>query len=374
MTDAGIGKNSVDSLTTTITIVVFVAIALYNVAELNFIIFGTFKRRSGLYFWSFLVSTWGIAIYSIGFLIKDMNISSQGYFYVTFIIVGWCFMVTGQSVVLYSRLHLVLQNTARLRLVLGMIIINGIICHTPTIVMVYGANSNNPEPFLLPYSICERVQVTIFFIQELVISGLYIFHTVKILRPEGGVRGRTARRIMGHLIYVNVIIVVLDITILGLEYSGLYDIQTAYKGLVYSVKLKLEFSILNRLIELAQSNRVFSHNNSSDRHVVPLETFDGDRLKQQTVGSWQGSGYRAYVYTGGVKDASFSGAVNQDDSVVVMTTEIGVRSHGNDERIDLESIGTKSNVTTESVVAEPGVDHLVLSSSSSQVKFASLGH
>jgi hypothetical protein len=257
MTDAGIGKVDGNNVPTKFTIACFIAIALYNVGELFFIIFATFKKRRGLYFWSFLVSTCGIGLYSIGFLLKDMPLSSQSIFYVTLIVIGWSSMVTGQSV-LYSRLHLVLRSPKRLRLVLLMIICNAIICHVPIIVMVYGANSNNPTPFLLPYSIYEKVQVTVFFIQELVISGLYIRQTVGILRPEGNIRGKASREVMIHLIYVNAIIVFLDLSILGLEYSGLYDIQTAYKGLVYSVKLKLEFSILNRLVDLTKNGKLAS--------------------------------------------------------------------------------------------------------------------
>ncbi|KAH8667524.1 hypothetical protein BGZ60DRAFT_505769 [Tricladium varicosporioides] len=319
MTDSGIGKSNGKSQATFITIIVFLAIALYNVIELNFIILATFKRRGGLYFWSFVVSTWGIAIYAIGFLIKDLQISTQSSLYVTLIIIGWCSMVTGQSVVLYSRLHLILRDKTRLRLVLGMIIFNAIICHLPIIVMVYGANSDHPERFLAPYSIYEKVQVTIFFLQELIISVLYIVQTLRILRPEGNIRGKASRRLMGHLIYVNVIIVLLDITILGLEYSGLYDIQTTYKGLVYSVKLKLEFSILNRLVELTKSTKSSSYNNSSDHYGVHMETFDGDRIKKQTGGKNERSRYRAHAYAGGVKD---SAAIHQDESVVVMTTEV----------------------------------------------------
>jgi hypothetical protein len=136
MTDTGIGKDSRKSLSTSITIVCFVALALYNVAELNFIIFGTFRVRSGLYFWSFLMSTWGIFLYAIGFLLKDIQVSTPSSFYVTFIIVGWCSMVTGQSFFLYSRLHLVLRMPTRLRLVLIMIIVDAIICHVPICVMV----------------------------------------------------------------------------------------------------------------------------------------------------------------------------------------------------------------------------------------------
>jgi hypothetical protein len=55
---------------------------------------------------------------------------------------------------------------------------------------------------------------------------------------------------MKHLILVNIVVIALDVTILALEYNGFYSIQTAYKGMVYSVKLKMEFSILNRLVEM----------------------------------------------------------------------------------------------------------------------------
>lgn len=263
VSDNGIKKGDVAEGSTAIIITCFLALAIYNAIELNFIIFATFKQRRGLYFYSFLVATWGIPIYSIGFLLKNLAITDNAPLFTTLIVVGWCTMVTGQSVVLYSRLHLILRNRTRLRMVLIMIIVDAVICHTPIIVMVYGANSANPDPFVLPYSIYEKVQVTVFFIQELIISGLYIYQTTKMLRLEQKVglnsRGTSSsrshgRRIMAHLIVVNVIIVVLDITILTLEYLNLYNVQTAYKALVYAVKLKLEFSILNKLVELTRGN------------------------------------------------------------------------------------------------------------------------
>lgn len=55
-----------------VIIVVFISIALYNVLELNVDIFGTFKKYSGLYFWSFTIATWGIAFNAIGYLLRDL--------------------------------------------------------------------------------------------------------------------------------------------------------------------------------------------------------------------------------------------------------------------------------------------------------------
>ncbi|KAK3936493.1 hypothetical protein QBC46DRAFT_321435 [Diplogelasinospora grovesii] len=356
VSDNGISNDSELTSTTTILISIFAAIAVYNVVELIFIIFATFKRRGGLYFWSFMVATWGIAVYSIGLLTKFLQLSTNNVLYVTLIVVGWCSMVTGQSVVLYSRLHLLLRNTTILRAVLVMIIVDAVICHIPISVMVYGANSNNPEPFVTPYSIYEKVQVTIFFIQELIISGLYIFETVKLLRLETMIFDRKkGPNLLLHLVIVNVIIVLLDITILGLEYSGLYDIQTIYKGLVYSVKLKLEFSILNRLVELTTARNGSSYTQSAERggNAVQLEPIDDpDKFTGIASGNsnngnssrrgGMGMGYQASIHTGGRnKDGVNMEATNNKSSAVFMTTEVVVQrssASAADSAPDIESV------------------------------------
>jgi hypothetical protein len=78
-----------------------------------------------------------------------------------------------------------------------------------------------------------------------------------------------------HLLWVNVFVILLDIPILCLEYTDYYDMQTAYKALVYSVKLKLEFRILNRLVEM-----------TNERHNVdPFEDGDSSSIQIQHVSS-----------------------------------------------------------------------------------------
>ncbi|KAI9929642.1 hypothetical protein ASPWEDRAFT_532341 [Aspergillus wentii DTO 134E9] len=243
----------------TYIVTALLSVALYNVLELTFLLFLTFKRRNGLYFWSFLISSWGIAIYCIGFILKDFNLANSiSYFYVTLIILGWCAMITGQSLVLYSRLHLVVRHHFLLRFVLAMIVTNVILLQIPTVILCYGANSSMSDTFSTPYSVYERIQVTIFFIQESIISAIYIYETCSFLRSEGlmdATHRVACHRLMLHLIYMNVIVVALDVTILTLEFAGRYASQTAAKGLIYSIKLKLEFNILNRLVDLVhQSN------------------------------------------------------------------------------------------------------------------------
>jgi hypothetical protein len=105
------------------------------------------------------------------------------------------------------------------------------------------------------YTIYEKVQVTIFFIQEVTISSLYLAATVKFFRLDSALYGKSAGKMMRHLILINVLIIILDAFILGLEYAGYYTLQTSCKSLVYSVKLKMEFKILNDLVDLTQTRR-----------------------------------------------------------------------------------------------------------------------
>ena len=58
---------------------------------------------------------------------------------------------------------------------------------------------------------------------------------------------------MRHLIVVNVFIIFLDFSLLGTEFANHYEIQTTYKSVIYSIKLKLEFNILNQLVKLRSS-------------------------------------------------------------------------------------------------------------------------
>ena len=129
------------TLATAMTLSAFTAIAWYNVVDLNVMIWITFKRRHGLYFYSLLASSWGIFIYSLAFLMKFFQVWKNNYVSVAFITIGWYAMVTGQSLVLYSRLHLVVHNKKSIKWVLYMIIIDIFLFHVPTTVMTFGVSA-----------------------------------------------------------------------------------------------------------------------------------------------------------------------------------------------------------------------------------------
>lgn len=234
------------------TLAAFTGIAWYNVVELNLSVYMTFKRKRGLYFWSVFASIWGIAIHSVAFILKLYGVVTIYQITVTLITIGWYTMVTGQSLVLYSRLHLIVQEPKVIRAVLIMIIFNAVTMHFPTTVLTYGSNSPEWRRFIDGFRVMEKLQMTVFCVQELIISGIYIWATVRFLRP---VYRRHIRSVMLQLLWINVAIILMDIGMLTMEYLGKYFLEAVMKGAIYSVKLKLEFAVLNQLMQIASSSK-----------------------------------------------------------------------------------------------------------------------
>ena len=239
------------SLALQIVIGAFIAVAWYNALELNILILVTFKRYGGLYFWSLLIASWGVIFYGIGFLFKFFQVIENDFINVVFITIGWWCMVTGQSVVLYSRLHLIVLNDKMLGFILKMIIVDAIILHIPTTVLTFGSNANaDTDRFVRGYNVMEKIQMTGFCLQEFIISGLYLWECAKFLRTD---KQDKSRKTLYELFYINLLIIIMDLSLLGLEYANLYILEIVIKGMVYSVKLKLEFAILGKLVQYVRT-------------------------------------------------------------------------------------------------------------------------
>lgn len=230
------------------------SIAFFCVLELFVLILLTFKTRKGLYFWSLIVATSGIALNGLGYLLKFFQITTKDVLSVTIICLGWTCMVTGQSVVLYSRLHLVVAKGKLLRTILAIIVINALAIHVPVTALVYGVNSSHPDRFVSPYEIYERTQLVVFAIQEALISGLYIYRAKDLLTTLDQARKRSRQTVMKRLIYINIILILLDSVLIGLQFAGLYEVQTSLKPAIYGLKLKLEFKVLNQLLQATKDS------------------------------------------------------------------------------------------------------------------------
>ncbi|CEJ59246.1 hypothetical protein PMG11_07877 [Penicillium brasilianum] len=229
----------------------FFTLACWNVIEISFSILSTFHRYSGLYFWSMVIATLGILLHAISSFLRYFALAPS--FAMCFpICLGWYAMVTGQSVVLYSRLHLVTTHEHYPRWILYMIVFNFCVLHIPTTILFLGAN-NGVTSFVAPFNIYERIQLAGFAIQETIISALYVWETTTSLRPVLALKGPRGRRVIINVVVVNVIAVILDASLLTTEYTNHFDVQTTYKPVVYSIKLLLEFTVLNNLLAVIRT-------------------------------------------------------------------------------------------------------------------------
>ncbi|KLJ08185.1 hypothetical protein EMPG_09953 [Blastomyces silverae] len=240
-----------------LAVAAFVAVAGYNSFELFIIIFMYFKRYRGLYFTSLLISTLGVMFYALGLLLFYFQLTAAIWFSFTLIVIPWIPMVTGQSMVLYSRLHLLVHSPKILRSVLCMIIINAFLLHIPTGVLAYGTvfSTDKYLVFRRAYSIMEKLELTMFCVQEFALSGIYIWQAVKLLRVSPSSDGRVT---MYQLLTINSIIIVMDIALLVIEYLNFWIIQVTLKGTIYSMKLKFEFAVLSKLVSITRSQEEMS--------------------------------------------------------------------------------------------------------------------
>ncbi|KAI7530408.1 hypothetical protein KC331_g14686, partial [Hortaea werneckii] len=240
---------------TTVVVVVCCTLALNSAVMLMLLIFTTFRKCHGLYFWALVVASSAIIPYQIGFMIEYFQLTSQlaGLIITTW---GWPAMVTGQSLVLYSRLGIVLGKGQAhvLKAVKWMVIVDGVVFHVSTTVIVFGAYYVPPgHHWMDAYRYIEKIQMTGFTLQEFIISGLYVWRTLEILKTTNYSRRRT-RRTMWQLCMINAMIIVADIGLLVVEYQDRHVVEQALKGAVYGMKLKLEFAILSKLVGITKRN------------------------------------------------------------------------------------------------------------------------
>ena len=285
-----------NSTTLRIVIAFLLGLSLYNAVELTLLVFATFVRFHGTYFYSLLIATLGVLPYSTGFILKFFKVTDgdSKWLAVTLITIGWYAMVTGQSVVLWSRLHLILVGRNAdtiLKWTKWMIIINVVILHVPTTVLTYGCNGSvQVMGFVKAFQVYEKIQMVGFWyttpsqsfpdpstntppsLQELLLSSIYILHTLRILRSSQDIdsahgtssftnpkanskTSNLARKILWQLFTINVLIIAMDVLLLGFEFANLYIMEASFKGVVYSVKLKLEFAVLGKLVLLVKRER-----------------------------------------------------------------------------------------------------------------------
>ncbi|KAK4541281.1 hypothetical protein LTR36_008197 [Oleoguttula mirabilis] len=182
-----------------------------------------------------------------------------------------------------------------------------------------------------PFAYAEKVSLCLFFIQEVIISSLYIWETIKVLRISSAVKQGSKYRRMRNLCLANVAILALDVCLLSLEFAALWGVWCTFKGFAYSIKLRIEFAILNQLRDTITKPTTSYSGSTGTVHHTPLPA--QQRQHQRASGGFYGEvplvslGSRAKCFGTGLAggDATISGK----DDQIRKTTEYTV-SHVSD--------------------------------------------
>ena len=244
----------------------FMGVAFYLVLEINVTVLRRFKKHRGLYFWSLLISSWGVFFHTIGYVLQWWIPKSPWILNTACILFGWSMMVTCQSLVLYSRLHLVVRNHSILRGVLVLIITTAVVIEIPQWVTTWASTDTklSVTKTWSPYdSIMVRVSQIVFLLQEATLSILYIWGAIKVLAPNDKI---DVRRVKWDLIYINIFLVLVDVIILVLAYTNEHIPKEPIQNFAYAFKLKIEFVVLNQLVSVTQQSHS-SNFNVGNRYV-----------------------------------------------------------------------------------------------------------
>jgi hypothetical protein len=188
---------------------------------------------------------------------------------------GWPFMVTGFSLVLLSRLHLVVHSPKLLRFLLAVVIVDAMLVQFPVFIFSF-IGAPQSVIFLKVVRFLSHFEV-IFAVQEVRLSSLHIYFFIRFVKQGGSKVLRSLKRTSYLLITAESIIIVCDLTVNILLYLNLYIPRKIILPFIHAVKLQIEFLVLNRLISSRQWMDVQLQDHEADVGIrnAPLDNSRG---------------------------------------------------------------------------------------------------
>lgn len=263
------------------------SIACYIAVDISICIFITFKRYTGLYFWSMQILSWSLLANNIANMTYFIALVIPRWGMGTFSVFSWSIMVSSQALVLYSRLHLIVLDPRQIRWVPWMIGISLTVLLIPRTVLYYVAGSG--ANIFLPSYIYHKIALFGLFLQELIICTIYIREAIRLLKPVSSVELHDTWTILVYLIVTNIIIILCSATILITEFIWFVPTEMSFHALMYGIKLKLEHFVLSQLCDAARGCHCLCHHTqlrSSNIHenflLHEARLTTGNRLGQGT--------------------------------------------------------------------------------------------
>jgi hypothetical protein len=217
-------------------------------------------------------------------------------------------------------------------------------------VLLFGSEyspQDNRRGFNNIFNIMEKISMCCFYLQELIISGLYLWKSVDILKTAFG----NTRNMIYKLFAINFVIVLMDVTLMVIEFHDWYVWEQGIKLVTYSVKLKLEFAVLSELIEFVRNRSGTASrpakNSQYQSTLVPLSSMNKGTAKGPIKGTAKG--------TTNTVDQIFSGETHTNTTIAATNTRPDVGPvNVTDDRIHVVS---EVDVDRESLSVYPGDNH-----------------
>ncbi|CAN9313324.1 unnamed protein product [Alternaria sp. RS040] len=163
------------------------------------------KKRSGIYFYSILIATWGLTIRQVGNFIQFYAPRCPWQVGFTMQQLGWVGMISGFSMDVQLYVH----------------------------------------------DRVEKVQVVTFAVQDIILSCLYLRAAYQYLQGRFTQSSKT-RSVMCLLLLVQFVVIAFDVAIVFMDFAGYLQLKFIVFSFAYAVKLELEFVALNQLVELSK--------------------------------------------------------------------------------------------------------------------------
>jgi hypothetical protein len=219
--------------------------------EILILAYRTFQRHKSVYFWSIIVTTSGIHIYTTAVILTYFGISHSRELTLALLNIGWICMISGFSMVLWSRLHLIISNKRFLTATLCIIFFNGIATHSITISLIVSLVFNEHRA-----DVGHDLNIAgaaVFTAQEALLTFLYIFKTIRFLKSGYSIH---VRRMIGMLLLVQILVICLDALGMSLAFTNRVVLAAICEPFFYCVRLKLEIAVLNELQDLVKRGRL----------------------------------------------------------------------------------------------------------------------
>ncbi|KAL5338182.1 hypothetical protein BJX70DRAFT_398897 [Aspergillus crustosus] len=245
---------------------VLLAVTAYNCLELLIWLTNIFHRRSGLYFYSMLLATLGLTVYTIMTFVQ-IYVGAQHIASLIVFTFSSAALITGHILTLYSRLDLLLcpqfgsgdRNPRLLRAILIMIIVTTVIFVGPVTAIILYLDITNPRTSgAQPAYWVARATFTAHCVREFLLYGIYIVYALRQIGPIIKSKGATGKKVIVQLVAIQVIAIICDIVYLVVVFAGpqmrVDDLLlSGIQAFLYGIRTKMEFVILNRLVVLLKS-------------------------------------------------------------------------------------------------------------------------